>query len=73
MVTALEIIDRGVCPHQDGDKCHECRSDPSQQSYSMGDMADLTHDLQVTIFNWCGCEDGNRQYDDCPRRSGRRR
>lgn len=29
-------------------------------------LAQLTHKRQVAIFNWCGCEDGERQYDDCP-------
>ena len=66
MLTAQQIIDRGVCPHLDGEICQECRLDPSQLSYSMGDMADLSHDTQVAIFNWCGCEDGERQYGDCP-------
>ena len=66
MITAQQIIDRGVCPHLDGEICHKCRLDPSQLSYSMGDMADLCHDTQVAIFNWCGCEDGERQYGDCP-------
>lgn len=40
--------------------------DRSQLSYSWADMAGLTHATQVEIFNWCGCEDGERQYDDCP-------
>ena len=66
MITAQQIIDRGVCPHLDGEICQECRLDPSQLSYSMGDMADLSHDTQVAIFNWCGCEEGERQYGDCP-------
>jgi hypothetical protein len=68
MITAQQIIDNGVCPHIDGEICHDCHNDPSQLSYSMGDMADLTHATQVAIFNWCGCEDGERQYGDCPTR-----
>jgi len=43
--------------------------DPSQRSYSWGELADLTHDTQVEIFGWCGCEDneGNENpYTDCP-------
>lgn len=40
--------------------------DRSQLSYSWADMAGLTHATQVEIFSWCGCEDGERQYDDCP-------
>lgn len=44
-------------------------SDPSQRSYSWGEMANLTHETQVGIFGWCGCEDneGNENpYTDCP-------
>lgn len=67
MRTAQQIIDNGVCPHLDGEKCLACRLDPSQLSYSWGDMADLTHATQVEIFGWCGCEDSEPQYDDCPK------
>lgn len=67
MKTAQEIISKGVCPHLSGEICHDCQVDPSQLSYSMGDMAELCHDTQVAIFNWCGCDDGERQYDDCPK------
>ena len=38
-------------------------------SPSYGDMADLTHETQVALFHWCGCEDneGNENpYKDCP-------
>ena len=38
-------------------------------SPSYSDMAELTHETQVALFNWCGCEDneGNENpYDDCP-------
>jgi len=48
-------------------------TDPSQRSYSWGEMADLTHETQVEIFNWCGCEDneGNENpYSDCPTGDG---
>jgi hypothetical protein len=40
--------------------------DPSQRSYSWGEMADLTHATQVEIFGWCGCEDSENPYSDCP-------
>jgi hypothetical protein len=69
MISAQNIIARGVCPHLHGEICQDCHDDPSQLSYSMGDMADLTHKTQVAIFNWCGCEDndGNENpYTDCP-------
>jgi len=69
MISAQNIIARGTCPHLDGETCQDCHDDPSQLSYSMGDMADLTHETQVAIFNWCGCEDndGNdNPYADCP-------
>ena len=48
-------------------------TDPSQRSYSWGEMADLTHETQVAIFNWCSCEDneGNENpYSDCPTEDG---
>lgn len=44
-------------------------TDPSQRSYSWGEMADLTHETQVEIFNWCSCEDNegkDNPYSDCP-------
>lgn len=69
MITALNIIARGICPHLGGEVCEECRKFPSQLSYSWREMADLTHKTQVEIFNWCGCEDneGNENpYSDCP-------
>jgi hypothetical protein len=66
MISAQQIIDRGTCPHLNGEICHDCHNDPSQLSYGWGEMADLTHESQVAIFNWCGCEDGNFFYDDCP-------
>lgn len=69
MITAEEIIAQGVCPHTPyNDFCADCTNDPSQLSYPMGVFAQLTHSTQVEIFNWCGCEDGERQYDDCPTR-----
>lgn len=43
--------------------------DPSERSYSMSEMAELTHETQVEIFGWCRCEDneGNENpYSDCP-------
>lgn len=39
-------------------------------SPSYEDMAGLTHETQVALFEWCGCEDneGNENpYEDCPR------
>lgn len=44
-------------------------TDPSQLSYSWGDMANLTHATQVETFGWCACEDTNSDtnpYSDCP-------
>jgi len=42
--------------------------DPSQESYSWQDMAELTHASQVEKFNWCECEQQEQfPYDDCPR------
>jgi hypothetical protein len=38
-------------------------------SPSWGDIAELTHETQVELFGWCGCEDneGNdNPYEDCP-------
>lgn len=38
-------------------------------SPSYSDMAELTHETQVALFSWCGCEDneGNENpYTDCP-------
>jgi len=38
-------------------------------SPSYSDMAELTHETQVALFSWCGCEDneGNENpYADCP-------
>lgn len=35
-----------------------------------GDMAELTHETQVALFDFCGCEEGEVQwYDDCPKES----
>lgn len=32
------------------------------------DLADLTHDTQVEMFNFCTCEEKEYfPYDDCPR------
>ena len=38
-------------------------------SPSYEDLSELTHETQVALFNWCGCEDneGNENpYPDCP-------
>ena len=37
---------------------------------SYGELADLTHEQQVYLFNFCTCEDGERVYDDCPKKDG---
>lgn len=66
MITTKEIIAQGFCPHTDNGVCTDCANDPSQLSFSWGVLAQLTHATQVEIFNWCGCEEGTRQYDDCP-------
>ena len=44
---------------------------------SYGDLAELTHDTQVAIFGFCGCEDNGNDnnespYGDCPRNRGAR-
>ena len=41
---------------------------------SYGDLAELTHDTQVAIFGFCGCEDNGNDnnespYGDCPKNS----
>lgn len=41
-------------------------------SPSWGDMAELTHETQVALFNWCGCEDNEGKenpYVDCPKQN----
>ena len=55
MVGPYPIIVKEYCPIED---------------MSMLEMSYLTHETQVAIFNWCGCEDneGNENpYDDCPK------
>ena len=55
MVGPYPIIVKEYCPIED---------------MSMLEMSCLTHETQVAIFNWCGCEDneGNKNpYDDCPK------
>lgn len=42
--------------------------DKSQQSYSWGDMAAMTHATQLETFGWCMCEDAPKAYPDCPRK-----
>ena len=59
----------GFCPHQTGELCANCLSDPSERSYDYGDMTTLTHERQVAIFNFCVCEDNEdneNPYLDCP-------
>lgn len=36
-------------------------------SPSYEDMAELNHEMQVALFGWCGCEDNENPYEDCPR------
>lgn len=41
----------------------------NETSMSWGEIANLTHETQVSNFGWCWCEDneGNQNpYDDCP-------
>jgi hypothetical protein len=56
----------GFCPHQDNGLCEDCTANPSQRSFHQSELTRLTHDIQVEIFGWCGCEDSNKQYNDCP-------
>lgn len=38
-------------------------------SPSYEDLAELTHETQVALFGWCGCEDNEGKenpYSDCP-------
>jgi hypothetical protein len=42
----------------------------SQESISWSELAELTHETQVSKFNWCMCEDNEGQenpYTDCPK------
>jgi hypothetical protein len=39
----------------------------SKDSFSWSDMAELTHATQVQVFNYCGCEDKENWYADCPK------
>lgn len=42
----------------------------SQESISWSELAELTHETQVSKFNWCMCEDNEGQenpYSDCPK------
>lgn len=44
--------------------------DPSQESYSWEEMANMNHAKQVELFGWCACEgtDGEgHMFEDCPR------
>ena len=42
-------------------------SDPSQESMSYSELAELTHATQVERFNWCSCEEQETfPYADCP-------
>lgn len=37
-------------------------------SMSYEELGELTHETQVAIFGWCGCEDDGElfSYEDCP-------
>ena len=51
-------------PPQTGDK------EMSEDSISWSELAELTHETQVSKFNWCMCEDNEGQenpYSDCPK------
>jgi len=39
-------------------------NEPRDLSY--GELAELDHAGQVSTYGWCSCEQGDRQYDDCP-------
>jgi hypothetical protein len=42
--------------------------DKSQESYSWGELAEFTHQIQIETFNWCSCEEQEYfPYKDCPR------
>lgn len=41
-------------------------TDHSQEAVSWGEVAVLTHAEQVHRYGWCGCEDSEAQYEDCP-------
>ena len=46
--------------------------DRSQDSISWGELALMTHAMQVAGFNWCSCEEQELfPYDDCPRPEGK--
>ena len=50
---------RAICQH-----CY------SQEPISWGELAELTHALQVERFGFCGCEDnegGENPFSDCPK------
>jgi hypothetical protein len=45
-------------------------ADTSQATYYWSDFVGMTHKEQVSLFDWCSCEDneGNENpYADCPR------
>jgi hypothetical protein len=65
-LTVSEFVALGECPHVSVGVCETCHNDPSQLSYSQGDMSNLTHEIQVAVFGWCACEDSDTQYEDCP-------
>jgi hypothetical protein len=73
MAETLEkfVTEWGFCSHyikpsSDNGLCEDCQGDPSQRSYSMGDLLTLNHERQVAIFGWCACEDYPKTYEDCP-------
>jgi hypothetical protein len=45
-------------------------ADTSQATYYWSDFVGMTHKEQVSLFDWCSCEDneGNENpYPDCPK------
>lgn len=52
--------------------CMNCERDvmtvdrTSNDPMTWSEVASLSHEVQVFLFGWCGCEDGESVYDDCP-------
>ena len=48
--------------------CDECGAihDRDNENMSWSEVAELTHAIHVCRFGGCFCEEGERQYDDCP-------
>ena len=39
----------------------------SNDTISWSELAELTHATQVERFHFCGCEEGEGWYSDCPK------